>query len=305
MASAIDVRPLTMHIGAEIHGADLSQTLCDDDVAAIRAAFLQWKVIFFHGQNLDHAQHVAFARRFGELTIGHAVYGHVDGYPEVYSVSKVRNTTYYVDEIEITPWTGWHADITAAINPPMASILRGVTIPPNGGDTIWTNLAAAYDGLSPVMRGIADGLRGVHRFGAPREVNTKTEHDTLIASRRMASEHPIVRIHPETGERVLYISPSYLKSIAGMTPRESRKIQEMLWEHAVRPEYTVRFRWQAGDIAFWDNRSTCHLAPRDIFQSDEDRQLYRVTLVGDVPVGVDGAASTAIEGEPVLAYAAE
>ncbi len=301
MDSAIDVRPLTMHIGAEIHGVDLTQELSDDDVAAIRAAFVRWKVIFFRDQNLDHAQHVAFARRFGDPTIGHVVYGHVEGYPEIYSVAKHRNTTYYVEEIEITPWTGWHADITAAINPPMGSILRGVTIPAQGGDTLWTNLAAAYDGLSPVMRGIVDGLRGVHRFGAPKNIDTKKEHEDLIASRRMASEHPIVRVHPESGERVLYVSPSYLKSIVGMSPRESRTIQELLWEHVVRPEYTVRFHWRAGDIAFWDNRSTCHLAPRDIFQDDADRQLYRVTLVGDVPVGTDGAASTVLEGEPITA----
>ena len=301
MVSAIEVRPLTMHIGAEIHGVDLSQPLSDDEVASIRSAFVQWKVIFFRGQDLDHDQHIAFARYFGDPTIGHAVYGHLEGYPEIYSVSKLRNTTYYVDEIEVTPWTGWHADITAAINPPMGSILRGVTIPSQGGDTLWTNLAAAYAGLSPVMRGIVDGLRGVHRLGPPKEVNVTKEHEKMVASRRLASEHPIVRIHPESGERVLYVSPSYLKSIVGMSPRESRKIQELLWEHVVRPEYTVRFRWQTGDIAFWDNRSTCHIAPRDIFQSEADRQLYRVTLVGDVPVGPDGAPSTALEGDPITA----
>jgi taurine dioxygenase len=202
------------------------------------------------------------------------------------------------------PWTGWHADITAAINPPAASILRGVTVPSHGGDTQWTNLVAAYNGLSKTMRGFIDGLRGIHRFAAPQGVQTTGEYDKLLTSRGQVSEHPLVRVHPETGERALYVSPSFLKSVVGLHPRESQQLLELLWEHAVRPDYAVRFRWQPGDIAFWDNRSTCHLAPSDIFQSDVDRQLYRVTLVGDVPVGTDGARSTAIEGEPVLAYAA-
>ncbi|MBT5108967.1 MAG: TauD/TfdA family dioxygenase, partial [Rhodospirillaceae bacterium] len=118
--------------------------------------------------------------------------------------------------------------------------------------------------------------------------------------RRLVSEHPLVTVHPETGERVLYVSPTYVKSIKGMSPRESQKFLEILWEHAVRPEYTVRFKWNEGDIAFWDNRSTVHLAPTDIFESDEDRQLYRITLVGEKPVGVDGRPSTALEGDPIL-----
>ena len=205
----------------------------------------------------------------------------------------------------VRPWSGWHADITAAVNPPAASILRGVTVPPHGGDTQWTNLVAAYEGLSETMRGFIDGLRGIHRFAAPQGVTTTGEYDKLLTSQGQISEHPLVRVHPETGERALYVSPVFLKSIVGLHPRESLQLLEFLWEHAVRPDYTVRFRWSAGDVAFWDNRSTCHLAPSDIFQSDADRQLYRTTLVGDVPVGVDGAASTAIEGEPVLACAAE
>jgi taurine dioxygenase len=111
----------------------------------------------------------------------------------------------------------------------------------------------------------------------------------------------MVRVHPETGERALFVSPSFLKSVVGLSPRESQVLLEFLWEHVVRPEFTVRFRWEPGSIAFWDNRATAHLAPRDIFDADFDRQFYRVTLVGDVPVGVDGRASSALEGEPILA----
>ena len=117
----------------------------------------------------------------------------------------------------------------------------------------------------------------------------------------MASEHPIVRVHPETGERVLYISPSYVRSIVGLAPRESEQLLELLWEHAIRPEYTLRYKWQPGDVSMWDNRSVIHCAPRDIFEVEADRQLYRITLVGDVPVGVDGKPSTSIEGEPIEA----
>ena len=205
----------------------------------------------------------------------------------------------------VTPWSGWHTDITAAVNPPMASILRGVTIPPYGGDTFWTNLAAAYAGLSETMRRFVDGLRGIHKF-VPRE-NPKagSEYNERVKRRALASEHPLVTVHAETGERVLFVSPSFLKSIVGLTPRESQKILEILWEHVTRPEYTVRFKWNAGDIAFWDNRSTSHLAPTDIFQSDFDRQLYRITLVGQPLVGVDGQPSKAIEGLPILSAAEE
>jgi taurine dioxygenase len=121
----------------------------------------------------------------------------------------------------------------------------------------------------------------------------------------LASEHPLVTVHAETGERVLFVSPSFLKSIVGLTPRESQKILEILWEHVTRPEYTVRFKWNEGDIAFWDNRSTVHLAPRDIFESDFDRQLYRITLVGEPLVGVDGKPSRSIEGLPILSAAEE
>ena len=140
----IDVAPLTLHIGAEISGVDLTQPLPPDQLKEVRDAFLKWKVVFFRGQDLDHAQHVAMARQFGEPTIGHAVFGHVEGHPEIYSVAKNRTANENRTAMMVTPWSGWHADITAAVNPPMASILRGVTIPPYGGDTLWTNLAAAY-----------------------------------------------------------------------------------------------------------------------------------------------------------------
>ena len=301
----VEVVPLTLHIGAEIRGVDLSKPVPPEQLKEVRDAFLKWKVVFFRGENLDHAQHVAMARQFGEPTIGHAVFGHVEGYPEIYSVAKNRTANENREQTMVTPWSGWHTDITAAVNPPCASILRGVTIPPYGGDTFWTNLVAAYQGLSPTMRAFVDGLRGIHKY-VPRE-NPKpgSEYNERIRRRTLVSEHPLVTVHAETRERVLFISPSYVKQVVGLTLRESQKLLELLWEHATRPEYTVRFKWNPGDIAFWDNRSTSHLAPTDIFQSDFDRQLYRITLVGQPLVGVDGQPSKAIEGLPILSAAEE
>ena len=300
----IAIDPLTLHIGAEISNVDLSQPLSDAQRHAINEAFLKWKVVFFRNQNLDHAAHVAFARQMGEPTIGHAVFGHIEEFPEIYSVAKFRTAQANPIRKMTKPWTGWHTDITAAVNPPKASILRGVTIPPFGGDTLWTNLAVAYQGLSEPMRAFVDGLRGIHRFQAATSAGG-TAYNESVQKREMETEHPIVTVHPETGERQLFVSPSFLKSIVGFSPRESESLLELLWEHVVRTEYTVRFKWQPGDIAMWDNRATAHLAPTDIFASDYDRQLYRITLVGDVPVGVDGEASVSLKGAPILAVETE
>ena len=300
-AGAVDVVPMAIHIGAEIRGVDLSRPLPPEHVSAIRNALLRWKVVFFRDQPLDHRQHIAFARQFGETTAGHVVYGSDGEYPQIYSVAKDRKANRYQGQVLFRPWSGWHTDITAAINPPAASILRGDIVPPYGGDTQFTNLVAAYDALSPTMRTFVDGLRGLHKFAPPPGVDESPEYRELMRKRTLVSEHPIVRVHPETGERALFVSPSFLKSIVGVSPRESQVLLEFLWEHSVRSEFTVRFRWEPGSVAFWDNRSTAHLAPRDIFDSDFDRQFYRVTLVGDVPIGVDGKPSTALEGTPITA----
>ena len=297
----ISAVPQSAHIGALIGGVDLSQPLTPAEVHSIRSALLRWKVVFFREQHLSHERHVAFARQFGELTIGHPVFGHVEGHPELYSIAKHRRANSHGSEPERRPWTGWHADVTAAHNPPAASILRGVTIPPYGGDTQWTNLAAAYDALSEPLKAFLQGLRGEHRFSPPAGASPTPEYLQLIKNNTLVSEHPLVTVHPETGEQVLYISPGFLKTISGLRTRESRVLLELLWEHAVASEFTVRFKWEAGSIAFWDNRSTAHVAPQDIFALEYDRQLYRSTLVGEVPVGADGRASTALQGDPVLA----
>jgi taurine dioxygenase len=286
---------MSVFTGAEIFGVDLKQPLSPAVALEIRAALNQWKVVFFRDQHLDHAQHVAFARALGQPTIGHVLYGHEPGFPEIYSVAKRRERHTHLEPDPIRPWTGWHTDLTTVLNPPAASILRGVTMPPYGGDTQFTNLAAAYNALSATLRAFLDTLRGVHGYG-----KVTTGALTQTSRQSFSTEHPLVRVHPETGERVLYASPAFLRKIVGLTARESQSLLELLWEHAVRPEFVVRFRWNAGDIAIWDNRSTAHLAPEDIHDTEFDRQLYRVTLAGDVPVGVDGTSSTSIVGEPLL-----
>ncbi len=297
----LQVLPQSAHTGALITGVDLRQALSAAEVETVRAALLRWKVVFFRDQHLDHAGQIAFARQFGELTVGHPVFGHVEGYPELYSIAKHRTANSHGGEHEQRPWTGWHADVTAAHNPPAASVLRGVTIPPYGGDTQWTNLAAAYLALSEPLRRFIETLRGEHRFQAPVGASADSAYEQHVRSNKLVSEHPLVTVHPETGEQVLYVSPGFLKRIVGLRARESRVLLELLWEHAVASEFTVRFKWEPGSVAFWDNRASAHVAPNDIYALDFPRQLYRTTLVGDVPVGVDGRPSTAIEGDPVLA----
>lgn len=304
-AEGLQVHPLSIHIGARIDGVDLKRPLGAAQREAIRAALRRWKVLFFHDQHLDHEQHVALGRQFGELTIGHPVFGYVEGHPEVYSVGRDRFQSRFSDERLVRPWSGWHTDVTAAVNPPAAAILRGAEIPPYGGDTQWTNLVAAYQGLSPTLRAFVDTLRGEHRFTPPEGSSARPGFTGPLTATPLVSEHPLVRVHPETGEKALFVSPGFLKRIVGLSLRESEQLLALLFEHAIRPEYTVRFRWRSGSVAFWDNRATAHLPPSDIYDSDFPRQLYRITLVGDVPVGPDGCPSRAIEGEPVLAHTRE
>jgi alpha-ketoglutarate-dependent taurine dioxygenase len=300
----IEVHPQSAHIGAEIRGVDLSQPLPAEQVTAIRQALLQWKVVFFRDQPLSHEQQVAFATQFGEPTVGHPVFGFEQDHPAIYSVGRNRKKARFSGPSVVRPWSGWHTDVTAAVNPPWASILRGVTIPPYSGDTQWTNLAVAYRELSEPLRDFVDGLRGLHRFVAPAGAAASNLFQEKTARRPLLTEHPLVRVHPETGEKSLLISPTFLQSIVGLAPRESQVLLELLFEHSIRPEFTVRFKWEPGSVAFWDNRSTAHLAPQDIFATEFDRQLYRVTLGGVPPAGPDGRESVALEGDPITSASA-
>ena len=199
--TSIEVSPLSIHIGAEIGGVDLSKPLPPAQVRDIRAAWLKWKVVFFRDQPMTHRQHIDFSAQFGEVTPGHVVYGSDSEYPEIYSIAKNRTANHFRDQVLLRAWTGWHTDITAAINPPMASILRGDIVPPYGGDTQFTSMMAAYNAMSPTLRAFVDGLRGIHRNGQPQNVETNKDYSEKIKNRFMESEHPMVRVHPETGER--------------------------------------------------------------------------------------------------------
>ncbi len=303
----VDVRPLSGWTGAEIHGIDISQPLAPDEVAAIRQALLQWKVVFFRDQALDHAAQIQFGRAFGDVTPGHPYEGDVAPaeHPEIHTVSPKAYDARYGRNYrarEGVNGPGWHADVTPLINPPSHSILRAEAVPAYGGDTQFTNVAAAYAGLSPVVRSFIDELRAEHRFGATRSAARANERIAdWVREKPLASIHPVVRVHPESGERVLYVNPSFTTEIVDLSPRESRHVLDLLFAELARPEYTVRFKWEPGSVAFWDNRAALHLAPRDFAHVPGDRILHRITLVGDVPVGIDGRPSTPLEGEPFLA----
>jgi alpha-ketoglutarate-dependent sulfate ester dioxygenase len=297
----IDVRPLSGYTGAEIHGVDLSRELDDATIAEIRAALLKWKVVFFRDQSIGHAEQIAFGRRFGKLTPAHPHEdAPPDGFPEILPIDSRRYEQKFGKK-RVTYDNGWHTDVTALVNPPAGSILRADIVPPYGGDTAWTNLVAAYEGLPPQLRALADTLRAKHSF-SPRVLTGS--YGEKIAANPLVAIHPVVRVHPESGERALFVSPSFTagdNEISGFSQRQSYRILDLFYEQISRPEYTVRFRWSPGDVAFWDNRATAHLGPSDLNHLDFDRVLYRVTLEGDIPVGVDGATSELVAGSPFLA----
>ncbi len=291
----IQVQPVSTYIGAEISGVDLSQPISEEEVKEIRKALLKWKVVFFRGQNIDHAAQVEFTSRFGEVTFAHPL-GEpepVPGFPQLKPVDRKIYEKHYGFR------TGgpWHTDVTAAINPPAASILRAVNVPSVGGDTQWTNLVAAYEGLSAPLRALADTLKAEHRFNGGGYQPKNSKFDQRIAVNPLASIHPVVRVHPETGERALFVNPGFVSHIVDVAPGESKLLLELFFKQITKPAYTTRFRWNNGDIAFWDNRATAHLAPQDLDQVDVDRLLYRTTITGDVPVGVDGSRSEVVHGE--------
>jgi alpha-ketoglutarate-dependent taurine dioxygenase len=308
LAEQLDVRPLTATIGAEIHGVDLSRPLAPGQVDGIRAVLRQWRVAFFRGQRLDHAAQISLGRQFGELTYAHP---HDDtppeGHPEIYTVDPKRFTARLdADQAKelrrrYSYTSGWHTDVTPAINPPAASILRAEHVPPYGGDTTFTNLVAAYEGLSAPLQRLAEELRAEHYYGAnlaPQGAPSKAGYLGRIDQNRLISHHPVVRVIPETGERALFVNPVFTGRIVDVHPDESRRLLELFFAQITRSAHTVRFKWDEGGVAFWDNRTTAHLGPQDLDEFDVERVLHRVTLIGEVPVGVDGRPSDLIEGVP-------
>jgi alpha-ketoglutarate-dependent taurine dioxygenase len=292
-ALGLDIRPMAGHIGAEIHGVDLRAPLAPDVAAEIRSALLRWKVVFFRDQHVSQAQHVAFGRQFGEVTPAHPTLpAHFPEHPEILVLDNQQAADRGGPRIE----SRWHTDVTFVPNPPMASILRGVIVPPYGGDTQWTNLAVAYERLSEPIRDLVDRLHAVHHNTLPiARGEMESAYQSQFQSSYLASVHPVVRVHPETGERVLFVNPTFTSHIVELSRQEGRHLLAVLYEHLANPEFTVRFRWEPDSIAFWDNRATAHIVPTDI-PPGFHRHMQRITLAGDVPVGVDGSTSYALAG---------
>jgi alpha-ketoglutarate-dependent taurine dioxygenase len=300
-AQQVQVLPASGHTGAEIRGVDLSKPLADAAVSEIRQALLKWKVVFFREQHITAEQQVAFAKRFGQVTPAHPLREGIEGHPEVLSVDRRITEQEYGGKARRRDIGGWHTDVTAVINPPAGTILRAEEVPPYGGDTTWTNLVAAFADLSEPVKRFAEKLRAVHSFFRPEGFPVSDKIRERIEANPYVTEHPVVRVHPETREKVLFVSPNFVKYIVGLTPAENKRFIDLFFAQITRPEYTVRFRWEPGSIAFWDNRATAHLGPQDIDHLDYERKLHRVTLVGDVPVGVDGLPSRSLQGEAFAA----
>jgi len=279
-SNSLEIRPVAGAIGAEIHGVDLSEDLDDRVIADIRAALNQYCVVFFRGQQIDAERHKAFARRFGEIFI-HPNYRGMQDDNEIVMVRREPGDQHIVGE-------DWHTDTTMVAEPPMGAILYAIEVPPYGGDTCFANQYLAYDTLSDGMKRMLGGLRAVHTdrlvagpvAGRNRFRATKVREDSDW--RETVSTHPVVRTHPETGRKLLFVNAAYTVGFEGMTEEESRPLLDYLLAHGHRPEFTCRFRWENGSIAFWDNRSTKHLAVHD--SGPFRRLMRRVQVCGDTPV---------------------
>jgi len=293
---SLDISPLSARIGAEIHGLDL-RDLNDAEVAAIRAAWLEYKVVFFPGQHLEPAEHLAFASRLGEPTEGHPVIPGIPEHPEVFEIDYGKTAelaALYGDVSQRGAGLHWHTDVTFVPRPPAGSILRAVVVPDAGGDTLFSNQQAAFEGLSPSLQDYLSTLTAVHegqqQFGRILEQVGQGTWEGQKFSSIEPVEHPVVITHPHTGKRVLFVNPGFTSHVVGLSRAESDALLGFLYEHAVRPEYVVRYHWQPGTIGFWDNFATQHSVVGDY--GDQARVIQRVTLRGTAPRGVSVQASS-------------
>ena len=295
--AALDVCPITPSIGAEIQGVRLSGDLPAETVTAIRNALLRHRVVFFRGQrHLDEAQHQAFARLLGPL-VPHPTLPSVAGTEAVLDIDG-----------ENARASQWHTDVTFAEAFPQFSVLRGVVIPPVGGDTVWANAVAAYATLPPVLRGLADQLWALHSnvydYGATRPNATTRQvqrYETVFKSTVYETEHPVVQVHPLTGERALILG-YFVRRLLGVSSADSAHLLAMLQDHVTRLENMVRWRWSTGDVVIWDNRATQHKAIDDY--DDQPRVVRRVTIDGPVSVGIDGQHGKTRNGDTLVTAAA-
>ena len=294
--SPLDIVPVAGRIGAEIRGIQLSGDLDEVTVAAIRTALVRHKVIFFRDQtSLDDAAQEAFAERIGQPV----------AHPTV-PVAEGSRFLLELDSREGYAASSWHTDVTFVPAYPEASFLRAITVPQAGGDTLWANGVTAYEELPDGLKTLVDGLWAVHTndydyagafANAPAE--RVRQHKSVFASTVYETEHPVVRVHPESGERALLVG-HFVKKFVGLNAADSQRLLAILQDHITKPENTVRWRWRAHDVAIWDNRSTQHRAIADF--GLQRRTLRRATVAGDVPIAIDGRRSRAITPatEPAL-----
>jgi|TARA_B110000908_G_scaffold39813_1_gene48262 taurine dioxygenase len=272
----ITVQHLSGSLGAEISGIDLTQPLNNSIYADIRRLLVEHEVIFFRDQDISLSQHKALAESFGPLQT-HPAYGTIEGFPEI---TILESTPEKPTMIEC-----WHSDMTFKKHPPMGTILRSRIIPPKGGDTLWSSMTAAYDGLSSGMQNFLSSLTAVHDFAfgfkeSLAEAGGRERLAQAVADNPPV-EHPVICTHPESGKKVIFVNELFTTHIVGMTAKESRALLGFLYEHVVTPEFTCRFSWQPNSIALWDNRSTQHKPINDYFPAH--RKLERTTIDGDKP----------------------
>lgn len=273
----ISLRPLSPTIGAEVEGVSLADDLDETLQEELSRALLEWKVLFFRHQDITREQQARFARRWGPLEHHPFArlrsFGQPEKAPEVLRLEKGADAKGTENV--------WHSDVTWRVNPSLGSVLRAIEVPPVGGDTLFADMAAAYDLLPAEVRERIDGLHAVHdwidTFGRGMDSATR---DALRPDFPPV-EHPVVRRHPETGRRTLYVNGAFTQRIVGLDPAESHALLAVLYAQATLPELQCRFRWQPGDVAFWDNRATQHYAASDYYP--QRRVMERITIVGDRP----------------------
>lgn len=276
--TSLSIQPLAGAVGAVVTGIDLAQPQSDAQISELRRIWLAHGVLFFRNQPLPPAAFQAFAERFGEVVEYPFVQG-IEGHPLIIPVLKLPHEKHNFGGI-------WHTDTAYLQEPPMATMLIAREVPPFGGDTLFASGVAAFEALSPGMQAMLLPLKGINT-SAKADV-TKTREDrikdapTAQSTKELVAEHPVVRTHPETGRKSLYVNVGHTARLAGMTEEESRPLLDFLFAHQSKPEFTCRFSWQPGDIAFWDNRCVLHNPVNDYH--GHKRLMHRVTLKGDKPV---------------------
>ncbi len=276
-AASFEIEPIGPTIGARIHGLDLAQELDGREFAALEAALIEHKVIFLRDQRITTAQHVAFGQRFGALEIH--PFRPEGEYPEIMVLDNHKDNPVLSTDV-------WHSDTTFRENPTKYSILRCLKMPAVGGDTLWADMCAAWDGLSDTLKSMIDGLEAVHDFKNFRALFTRSPEDQEKL-RRMEElypnpTHPVVRTHPVTGRKAIFVNTQFTLRIKGMKERESQALLDLLYEQAHIPEYQFRLRWKPGTVVLWDNLTTQHYAANDYYPNR--RHMERVAVVGDRPV---------------------